>query len=601
MNKRRQIEPVDEPRGAKRQAYSHTLHGHTMKLSHRPESCSNDNGISSDAEIGASDTPNERQAAIDDSNQQGFIGRLPSDIVGDILSRLTFKERHQCMAVCKTWKMYLSTWEGMWREVDICLEEGASDGWLQWIPQPDTGHKIRQLRFFGNSVQMKKAFDALKQRNHKHIQSLVIGSFYAWDTVDISAAEQVSSFFGLLDLTGPKLVNLEFRHAYFPANTVMDKIFPLCKQLRRLICEMEHDSENPPHDWSPAGEDPLPCLTEFLWSTEIPLALDKLLPRCTSLHTLTIESAEFGDARILQRLDELCPTLQQFYCTDAESIGNLEHEKPSATKKGLRELSIDNVEGLLDDHLIPLIERQYESLEYLSVHSSAKLTRYWSVIGMVGLRRLTRLDLRHLGPAEDLSRLITRCPSLQDVTLYYPVCNEIMNALGQLKQLQRLNIHEGSSAAIEGAMRFAQTCASTLKTINFAHSRFVTDHVLLLLAKIQTLRSVIVGDCPMLTTSGIMKFIDKATHVEYLGIDGLDAVTDQVLFAIGNNLVCLQELDISRCPSTTNQGADQLIRTSKTTPLKRVVAHGCPNINEHNIRLRERELGLSKPLFFMLY
>ncbi|KAI9470446.1 hypothetical protein BDB00DRAFT_880108 [Zychaea mexicana] len=621
MNKRKQLEPPEDIREAKRPAYSNALHDQQTMRAPSPSTSSSGNGHdnSDNVAIGSRDNTTEPPVQNDHSqNKHDFINCLPADVVSDILSRLSFKERHRCMAICKAWSAYLSSWQGMWREIDICLEEGASDGWLQWIPQFETGHKIRQLRFFGNSVQMKKAFDALEQRGHNRIQSLVIGSFYAWDTVDISPAEQQSSFSGLMDLTGPSLVNLEFRNAYFPADVIMDRLFPVCKRLKRLICEMEYDSGSPPPDWSPPDNATLPCLTELLWSTEMVLPLDKFLPRCPNLRSLTIESSEFGDTPILRRLDELCPTLQHFSCTDTETIGSLDQIKPSfaaslssnsSTRKygkgndGLRSIYIDQVEALKDDDIIPLIQRHHDTLEYLSIHSDAQLNRYWSTIAELGTRRLTTLDLSHRGPADHLSNMLLSCPLLEDVTLHYPVTTQIMDALGQLKQLKRLKIHEGSSDAIEGALQFAQSCSSNgaLEAVNFAHSRFVTDHVLTLLGSIRTLRTVIVGDCPMLTTLGITQFIEKADHIERLGLYGLHAVTDQVMEAIGNNMERIQQLDISRCSSVTDRGVEQLISTRKATGLKKLAVQGCTGIGEHTIYMIEKELGLTTPIFGMLY
>ena len=463
----------------------------------------------------------------------------------------------------------------------------------------------------------------------------MIGSFYAWDTVDIPPAEQLDSFSGLLDITGPNLINLEFRNADFPADMIMDKIFPVCRQLQKLICVMDYDSGSPPPDnWSPPNNTTLPCLTELLWSTEMTLPVDKFLPRCPNLRALIVESSEFGDTHILQRLDKLCPTLQYFSTADAETINtnldqtiNMLSSHTIDADVGLRAIAIDQLDALKDDDIIPLIQRHHETFVYLSIHSNAILNRYWSVIASLGCPQLTTLDLRHQGPVEQLCRMILRSPLLQDVTLYYPVSSQIMDTLAQLKYLKKLNIHEGSSDATEGAIRFAQSCslssvstlatpaASTISTIttgtnavassskltsvNFAHSRFVTDHLLSLLAKIQTLQTVIVGDCPLLTTSGIINFITQAKQIEILGIYGLDAVTDEVMQSIGNNMDHLQQLDVSRCRFVTDHGVEQLFSNNKNNDriLKKLAVQGCASIGERSIALIERELGFTTPLF----
>ena len=180
MNKRKQLQLPEETPEPKRPAYS-TIHNQQyIRFSPETKQCSMaENGISN---IVAIDAPESTMPPTTIHSDKGdhvacqkkydFIDRLPTDVIGDILSRLSFKERHGCMAVCKAWNIYLSSWSGMWREIDICLVENASDEWLQWIPKPETGHKIRRLRFFGNSVQMKKAFDVLAQREQKRIQSL---------------------------------------------------------------------------------------------------------------------------------------------------------------------------------------------------------------------------------------------------------------------------------------------------------------------------------------------------------------------------------------------------------------------------------------------
>ncbi|KAG2223657.1 hypothetical protein INT45_010016 [Circinella minor] len=660
MNKRKQLQLPEETPEPKRPAYSMINNQQHMRISPEVRQCliiENGTGnnvaidapestmpISDTATTTATLTTNVQATRTATHGNSGnilaclkkydFIDRLPTDVIGDILSRLSFKERHACMAVCKAWNIYLSSWPGMWREIDICLVENASDEWLQWIPKPETGHKIRRLRFFGNSVQMKKAFDVLAQREQKRIQSLVIGSFYAWDTVDIPPAEQLDSFSGLLDMIGPNLINLEFRNADFPADMVMDKIFPVCKQLQRLICVMDYDNGSlPPDNWSPPNNTTLPCLTELLWSTEMILPLDKFLPRCPNLRALIIESSEFGDTHVLQRLDKLCPTLQHFSTTDTETINtnldqtiNMISLHTINADVGLRAVSIDHVNTLKDDDIIPLIQRHHDTLAYLSIYSDVVLNRYWSIIASLGSPQLTTLDLRHQGPVEQLCQMILRSPLLQDVTLYYPVSSQIMDTLTQLKHLQKLKIHEGSSDATEGAIRFAQSCSlssvstlttsaavstpstfttnttdssSKLTSINFAHSKFVTDHLLLLLAKIQTLQTIIVGDCPLLTTAGILKFVTQAKQVQILGIYGLDAVTDEVVKTIGNNMDHLQQLDISRCQFVTDIGVKQLFFHNKNNDriLKKLVVQGCPSIGEHSIALIERELGFTAPLF----
>ncbi|KAI7850733.1 hypothetical protein BDC45DRAFT_238642 [Circinella umbellata] len=194
MNKRKQLQLPEETPESKRPAYSMINNQQHKRISPEVRQCLIiENGTGNNVAIDAPEStmPISDTATLTMDVQEtrtttygntgnilacqkkyDFIDRLPTDVIGDILSRLSFKERHACMAVCKAWNIYLSSWPGMWREIDICLVENASDEWLQWIPKPETGHKIRRLRFFGNSVQMKKAFDVLAQREQKRIQSL---------------------------------------------------------------------------------------------------------------------------------------------------------------------------------------------------------------------------------------------------------------------------------------------------------------------------------------------------------------------------------------------------------------------------------------------
>lgn len=420
---------------------------------------------------------------------------------------------------------------------------------------------------------------------------LVIGSIYAWDTVDLSTEEQLSTLTGMLELTGHNLKTLEFRHAFFPADKVLPRVLSTCQRLQTLVCKMETIEENQEEEnqddneqsvsptWAP--ELPMPWLTELIWSAEVVLPLERVLPLCTSLHLLVMDAAECGPVNVLQRLDLLCPSLRHVHLLDADAITHLELNDVRASyasEPGLQSLALTHVDGLCDRDLIPLLERNHQSLESLSVIHDTPLEHYWTSLAQYGAPRLSHLVLGHTGPEDDLCRLLSHCPALEHVTLMQCHSGRTMDALTRLDSLRSLTIYDGAESALDRAMCFARAPAIGIRTLHLIRSRFVTDDFLdTVVRELNTeLVSLDVSGCDQLTSAGLQRVIQQLTRsqrLRSLGLADLDCVDDQVLCALGG-IQSLYSLDISRCYRVSDRGVNALVFDGSTS-LRRLVMHDC--------------------------
>ncbi|KAI7881399.1 RNI-like protein [Lichtheimia hyalospora FSU 10163] len=526
---------------------------------------------------------------INNENAVDFVGRLPWDITWAIFTRLNFPERVKCTRVSKNWRTSLCEWPGMYRDVHIALRESDRDSWLKWIP--DAERPIQRFSFFGNTVQMKKTFDMIRQKGHSRIHTLVIGSIWAWDTVDLSTEEQLSTLTAMLELTGHHLKTLEFRHAFFPAERVIPRVLSTCQRLQTLVCKMENIEENQQEEneeeeeqtvsptWTP--ELPMPWLTELVWSAEVVLPLERVLPLCTSLHLLVMDAAECGPMNVLQRIDLLCPSLRHVHLLDTDAITHLElHDvrAPYANGPGLQSLALTHVDGLCDRDLLPLLERNHQTLELLSVIHDTPLEHYWAALAHYGAPRLSHLVLRHTGPENDLCRLLSRCPALEHVTLMQCHSGPTMDALTRLVSLRSLTIYDGAETVLDRAMCFARAPAIGLRTLHLIRSRFVTDDFLeTVVRELNTeLSSLDVSGCEQLTSAGLQRVIQelaRSQQLRSLGLADLDCVDDQVLCTLGA-IQSLHTLDISRCYRVSDHGVSALVFDGCTC-LRKLVMHDC--------------------------
>lgn len=421
---------------------------------------------------------------------------------------------------------------------------------------------------------------------------LVIGSIYAWDTVDLSTEEQLSTLTGMLELTGHNLKTLEFRHAFFPAQRVIPRVLSTCQRLQTLVCKMENIEENQEEEqnedeeeenvsptWAP--ELPMPWLTELVWSAEVVLPLERLLPLCTSLHLLVMDAAECGPMNVLQRIDLLCPSLRHVHLLDTDAITHLElHDvrAPNASGPGLQSLALTHVDGLCDRDLLPLLERNHRTLELVSVIHDTPLEHYWAALAHYGAPRLSHLVLRHTGPEDDLCRLLSQCPALEHVTLMQCQSGRTMDALTRLVSLRSLTIYDGAETALDRAMCFARAPAIGLRTLHLIRSRFVTDDFLeTMVRELNTeLTSLDVSGCEQLSSAGLQRAIQelaRSQQLRSLGLADLDCVDDDVLCALGA-IQSLHTLDISRCYRVSDRGVSALVFDGCTS-LRRLVMHDC--------------------------
>ncbi|KAI9322850.1 hypothetical protein BX666DRAFT_663516 [Dichotomocladium elegans] len=349
----------------------------------------------------------------------------------------------------------------------------------------------------------------------------------------------------------------------------MDKILVDCEHLRTLIIKMEHDHPFSPI-WSPSPFVNAVWITELIWSAEVILQLDEFLPLCLRLELLVINSDEIGSSdgkRVLQRVDLLCPSLRHIYCLDSETISSLDIDEyrrpPSPTlKRGLQSITISDMRPLKDVDLAPLLKRNHDTLESISVAHTMSLDQYCAIFAAWGAKHLKRLCLKYPGPAEFLSQMIEQCPALEEVTLTHCCSNMTLYVLSKLKNLRSLSIirDDQDDDISEGAFAFVKAAAASPSMLTKFHlqAECVTDSLLENLGQIKSLKNVNLKHSTRLTAPGLLRFIELLatnTQIESLNLADVDAVTDTIILALGRRLKYVHDLDMSGCSNISDSGA----------------------------------------------
>ncbi|KAI9321031.1 hypothetical protein BX666DRAFT_1875562 [Dichotomocladium elegans] len=413
---------------------------------------------------------------------------LPYDILGNIFSKLTFRERIRCTRVSGTWRLYLLNWPNLWHDI--------SDNHC------DIGTNLTPGARLSKKVGLSGVFMLSNQLTHPvYVQWM----FHAELLLSFPQFFPLSSSQGSSYISEPRSSLKRF------------PIIPLLK-LTDLVLD------------TPIS---MPELSHIL----------SLVPNLRRIRiNLGVNRNDLGT--ILTNIDESC-----LFVSQIQMAGSYLSTTSFADVHGpgLRELTLETIQGLCDRHLIPIVQKHHRTLETIRIRSCHTLTNdTMSALATVGCPQLRDLRINFLwrqGPrfnSRDLCALLNSASRLETVRLYFSdnvITEEVLDAINQLDHLRVLGLQGCCQSSInsESLVRFMQKDRTScpIKKLHLPGLYVFTDSVLDAITEqmAHTLISLDIERTDHVTDEAMKRFTDSAAGqcLSWLNVSQCSRISPQII------------------------------------------------------------------------
>ncbi|KAI9499723.1 hypothetical protein BDB00DRAFT_795303 [Zychaea mexicana] len=511
-------------------------------------------------------TPSHR--SISDKNPSiDFITCLPYHVLDSIFSKVSsLRYLTRCTRVSKTWRSFLLSWPGLWRDLSDLRLNIARD--LVQYERYFDGKHVRVVHILGRS----------RSEQEQAILFLVQHNCYCIETIRIACYPEINDrLVELFKTTGRSLQSL---HVYSGGSQcVLYTVLQHCTALKDL--RYSHSTEGfetlSPDD---VIDENIPTTTPIQDLSldaimSYPL-LENTLRLFPCLKRVDLNASIVGRdcGHILEFLATSCPQLQQVqfggdHTAPAyiRNISTLSSSPPPPAKSAvtaaalqkdngsIRVLVLSQLLGLSDTHLVPLFLKHGKTLEAIHIEACYTLgDATFSALAMRGCPHLRYLCIRlncfmyeaaasigdsnhdqqqqpiHFQP-HDLCTFIRNAPSLEEVNFSYltGVTDPIVEELAELKNLKELEISHCENVTQQSLCRLiiqqqhnsnknGNNHGRQLKSLHLLGMKGVTDQVLSAIAQYmgRQLESLDVGSNDNITEAGFNAIVDRFSRTKVL-------------------------------------------------------------------------------------
>ena len=387
------------------------------------------------------------------------------------------------------------------------------------------------------------------------------------------------------DLTSLRIMLLNRDHQIsielYPILHVCSNLKYLCLQTRKSVTYQPPSSTNQ-----------YPLLELTIRATRLEGQLfELLLPQCPNLQMLSTHEFPLEAIGVL---DAYCTQLRHFSVVDNHQLENADSScNPSST--GLYTMRYTK-ENTTIRYLTPLFTKSKDTLKSLML-SLRGLDDGVNQLAQHSFHHLTKLQL-NMGQHHhsEIALMIQQCPALQDLTLLFggaAVTDELFSSLTTLSQLRSLMLSyiSSSSAALERLFSHLHPSAN-LQCITLKDCNGISDNVLRTLAKITSLRKIVMHYLHEPTEAGMMAFIQSLhtlSHLKVVVLDAMSQMTDAMLIQLAS-IDGLRELDLNCINGITSAGVRNLADLAVT--LRNVNIFGCQAVDSEAKQYLKEKLSI---------
>ncbi|KAI8141393.1 hypothetical protein BJV82DRAFT_670675 [Fennellomyces sp. T-0311] len=447
---------------------------------------------------------NKGMKPCQDAKRNGsFVTTLPYELVSEIFTMLSMKQTVQCIQICQSWRSFILSWGGLWRE----LSDSTCDFVRDLAPYKHhlQGRQVKTL-----SLHVRK-----RRKQNKEINFLYLHNCSQVQTADLHCGFPGRSFMRLLRLIGPSLRVLQLRvHTSPSPDITLDLILRGCTSLEHLTIYTAWSVPLYNVDtlkWNFTEHPRLASFSMYMHGRTGNMPLGHLLQSLPCLRRISINPYDFRDTNaVLQSLYQCGPALETIhfgYDSKTWTGGPI-------SGIGLRQFLLGELTGVDESNIIPFIRKHHRTLQ---------------VIDMKFVQKLTNETTAHMA--------MLPFPCLQRISL------------GMIDVAQKQLVMHDLSSFLRGAPNLEKIHLYALPT--------ATDTIFRLLGGLHHLHTLEVAFCDDVTPDALLQFIyHSATEqrLKRLSLQGMDAVNNIVLNAINAKLFHLETLDVSECLSINDAG-----------------------------------------------
>ncbi|KAG1152284.1 hypothetical protein G6F37_001417 [Rhizopus arrhizus] len=400
-----------------------------------------------------------------------FMMVLPYDIKAMIFSYLSFDRRVQCMAVCRSWYAFATSWSGMWRELDF--ENKKING--QIVKRYMTYAQGRHVRRLTLS-------DAEQNLMEKVLKLVISEDCQYLERLDLKACHPPPALFlRTLRLMGKNLVDLNLDDTWgIGIHDIFDHVLKYCTKLKRLsilkinsVIEEDRSFDERVQERKVYKTDLIELRMNLESEQVSDNSLFKLLSYFPNLRLLQLTIRTMDIHRFYHALHVHCPKLESV-------ILNFHHIQPNPMdalpniKLSLRHIHLRTV-SLTSANLIQHNFLSSNSLQTIAIANYTGLGPLLSKMALTGLSELQTLYLTSTLDLdqEDLITLLSACPRLEDlkITQSQGVTDAVLASFPNQNQLKRLDVSQSRHLTGLGLKKVVESQRGSLQklVINNCH------------------------------------------------------------------------------------------------------------------------------------